>query len=244
MALKRKLTKEEYDELPEVLQAEYEEKDGTYFVQVEGMVPKSKLDEFRDNNIELKKQLSDAEKRLDGFGDMTPDDIEKLKKQATDKGGNFDEEKFKDAVEAELKKRTGKMTEEHQAEVQKLTDIINKSNSQLSTLVIDGAIADAAVKAGVVETAVDDIKLRARQVFKVEDGKAVPYNGEDVLYGKDGETPLSISEWLSDREKDSPHWFKPSGGSGSQPGQGGQKPGGAGNKNVVGVDRMKSARQG
>jgi len=86
-------------------------------------------------------------------------------------------------------------------------------------------------------------------VYRVVDGKAVPYakskSGEDeIIYGKDGETPQPMKEWLAERVSDAPHWFKESTGGGSRHQQPGGQGGGAAVKtNATGVNRMQAARE-
>ncbi len=50
-------TVQELDNVPEALRSEYVEKDGSYHLNVEGMVDKSKLDDFRTNNVKLLKDI-------------------------------------------------------------------------------------------------------------------------------------------------------------------------------------------
>ena len=50
----------------------YEEKDGKFVLSVEGMTEKAKLDEFRNSNIELRKQLEDVSATADAFKGLDP----------------------------------------------------------------------------------------------------------------------------------------------------------------------------
>ena len=58
MALKAVL--ENKEEIPAGTDAFYEEQDGKYILKVEGMSEKSKLDEFRNSNIELRNKLDEV----------------------------------------------------------------------------------------------------------------------------------------------------------------------------------------
>ncbi len=64
MALKYKVKSK--DEVP-VLQSHYVERDGAFFLDAEGVAEKSKLDEFRTNNVALLKQVEDLKKKYDGI---------------------------------------------------------------------------------------------------------------------------------------------------------------------------------
>jgi hypothetical protein len=252
MKLKHKITKEELAELSEALRALYAEQDGVFYLQVEGMVPKQRLDEFRDNNINLMEENNKLKKTVSAFGDLTPEALADLRKKAEagGKGGTIDPEsqEFKSALDAEVTKRTEKMRTDYEGEVNTLKTANSQKDERLAELIIDAGLSQAAAKKGVSETAMQDVILRGRQTFKVVDGKAVPYKkgekGDEIIYGKDGATPLSMEDWLGERTADAPHWFKASTGSGSQHKQ--QPGGGATNvpEGVRGVGRMRAAREG
>ena len=60
MKLKHKIA--QLDDVPESLRPLYSEgDDGAFYLQVEGLVPKSKLDEFRNNNVQLMQKLQALE---------------------------------------------------------------------------------------------------------------------------------------------------------------------------------------
>ena len=63
------------DEVPAALAAYYVERDGAWVLDVDGVVDKSKLDEFRANNITLSNQLAEQKKRFEG---IDPDQVRKL----------------------------------------------------------------------------------------------------------------------------------------------------------------------
>src|SRR5580693_1005314 len=67
------------EEVPEAVREFYTEQDGEFFLPVEGMVTKDKLDEFRTNNVELKKQLEALEEKFDG---VDPDVFRELSTKA------------------------------------------------------------------------------------------------------------------------------------------------------------------
>lgn len=65
MALKFRAKSKE--EIPAELQALYLERDGAFVLDVEGAVDKSRVDEFRANNIALTNQLSEQRKRFEAI---------------------------------------------------------------------------------------------------------------------------------------------------------------------------------
>jgi hypothetical protein len=86
---------------------------------------------------------------------------------------------------------------------------------------------ELAGKLGIRSSAVQDVKLRGRQIFRLNlEGGIEAFDGEKILYGKDPTRPLQMEEWLKDEEKNSPHWFESS--SGGQVPPGGPQPGGGG----------------
>src|SRR5690349_16833782 len=73
MALKFKFQTK--DEIPAELLNLYAERDGAWVLDVDGAVEKGKLDEFRNNNIALLKQLDEQKKRFEG---IDPAEVQKL----------------------------------------------------------------------------------------------------------------------------------------------------------------------
>jgi len=241
MAFKHVIDKEAFDKLSDDVKKEYEEKDGQYYLQVEGMVPKARLDEFRENNIKLAQDNDKLKRHVDSYGAITPAELEELRKKAETGGGEVDEEQLNTMVEERVAKRVSKMNEEHESALKAEREARGQAETTLSKLIIDTNVQTEAVKAGVRETAVEDVLLRARNIFRVENGSAVPYKDDEIVYGKDGKTPQTIGEWLADQASTAPHLFKENkGGGATPPGKPGQ--GGAGQEqNVRGVSRMHQA---
>src|SRR5512140_2401487 len=73
MALKFKFKSKE--EIPAEQANLYAERDGEWMLDVEGVVDKSKHDEFRTANVALRKELEDQKKRFEG---IDPDEVRKL----------------------------------------------------------------------------------------------------------------------------------------------------------------------
>ncbi|MDJ0952472.1 MAG: hypothetical protein QNJ81_02215 [Acidimicrobiia bacterium] len=185
--------------------------DGKYYLDVEGAVSKNKVDEFRDNNIQLRQQVEEMEKK---YGNI---DLEKYQ-ELMDKAALDDGKKriTMDKVDDIVAERTQKMREEHQNQVNALTGNNNELKSQLDGLLIDGAVRNAAVEAKVRPGALEDVVLRANRTFKVVDGKAVAHDDKgNVIYGKDGTNPLSPAEWLGGLKTSAEHLFEVSKGGGA-----------------------------
>ena len=182
--------------------------DGAYYLLVDGAVGKDKLDEFRNNNVKL---LKDLEK----FKDVDPAKYQELLALAKKQ----EEKKLIDAGEIDkvVEQRVGEMKSTYEGQLKTLTEQNSVAQRQLESLLIDNAVRDAAVKSGVQPTAVDDVLLRAKATFKIKDGNAVPVDTQgNVVYGKDGTTPMSVVDWTTGLKKQAPHLFQGSQGGGAQ----------------------------
>lgn len=206
--MKLKFKVKTLDGIPEELHGLYVQlDDGTYMLSVDGVVEKSKLDEFRTNNIDLLK-------KLDQFKDVDP---EKLK-EMVETQRKLDEKKLIDAgdIEGLVAKRVTALKQEYDAANSELTSKLDLSMRQLETLLIDNKVRDHASAVGVAPSAIQDVLLRAKSVFKVEDGQPVAIDHEgNKIYSKDGVSPVSVKEWVTDLKTTAPHLFMQSQGSGS-----------------------------
>ena len=207
MALKS--TVDTIDAVPEALREFYAEKDGKFVLQAEGLSPTARVNEFRENNLALKREMDELRARFDGvdpdrFRELSEREQKQRDKKLID-AGKVDE-LVAERVAA-LKADADKQIGTRDASLAALT-------KQLESLVVDNAIRDAAAKASVRPTAVDDVLLRGRQVFRLQDGKAVPMEGDKIAYGKDGE-PMTIHEWVGGLSERAPHLFETSTGTGA-----------------------------
>lgn len=209
-----KFVVDKLDDVPEPFRPLYAQGDtGKFYAQVEGVVPKERLDEFRNNNIQLTQ-------KLEAYKDLDPVKA----KEALDLVGKIDQKKLLDAgkVDEVVAERVKQMREEHVNEIKKRDDVISTQTRQLETLIVDSAVKTAAVAAGVLPSALDDVLLRAKTTFKVKDGNAIALNEKgEVKYDVDGTTPLSIPGWIKNLKKDAPHLFPGSSGGGAGGGRGG-----------------------
>lgn len=214
-----KATIESLDAVPEQVREFYEPKDGKFTLRVEGVVPKTRLDEFRDTNIALKRQLEELTTRFDGV------DPEKYR-ELSDKAQRERDRKLIDAgkVDELVNERVSSMKAAYETQIQARDAELAKSRQHLESLVIDNGIRDAAAKAGVRPTAIEDVLLRGRTLFRLQDGKAVPMDGDKPIYGKNGD-PMMIDEWVSSLSDRAPHLFEQSTGAGSRNASGNANPG-------------------
>jgi hypothetical protein len=196
--------------LPPDVAKEYVKDGDQYRLDVPGVVPSAKLAEFRDSNISLKKQL-------EAFGGVTPEKIKELttlEQQVVDK-------KLLDAgkVDELVQGRIGSMKTEYETKLQEQANALTVTSRQLESLLIDSAIRSAATPAEgpqVLPTAIEDVLLRAKTVFRLVDGVATPIDSKgQVIYGANGTDVMSISEWMKSLHKNATHLFQGSKGGGA-----------------------------
>lgn len=128
-------------------------------------------------------------------------------------------------VDEVFSRRTDRMKQDYDKQFQAKDGELKRyqqANQKLSQRALSDAVAKAAVKAGALHTALDDIVLRAQHSgWGVnEDGEVIARKGDEVLYGKDGKTPLTAEEWADSLREVAPHLFQQPSGTGA-PGSGG-----------------------
>ncbi len=222
MSLPETVTKEEFEKLPEVVRDHYKENEGKFHLS---LVPKQRLDEFRQNNINLLKERDDLKVLADQYKDLDPakarEALAKLKK--LDEKNLLDEGK----VEELFTQRTGAMKNDYEGKLATEKKRGDNAEARLSELLIDSELRNTAIKpeVGARPTALTDITLRAKSVWTIKEGKAVAMKDGNVLYGKDG-NPLTMNEWLVTLRAEAPHLFADSTGGGANNDKGGGSPGG------------------
>lgn len=229
MPLKHKIAKAE--EVPAELKSFYEAgSDGAFYLQVEGMVPKTQVDEFRNNNIAL---MQERDNLVAKYKDIDPVKYTEYKAAA---------EKTPAAIEEAVVARVTQMKNEHTTVLTEKENAIKNLSTQLSTVLVDGSLKGEAVKAGILPTAVDDVVLRGRMVFSTDDkSQLIAKNSKgEKLYGPDGTSPLTVTDWVKDLKKTAPHLFQGMNGGGGQ-GQGGRTgPGGIDMSKATPVQKIQA----
>lgn len=220
MALPATVTKEEFEKLPEVVRDHYRETEGKFHLS---LVPKEKVDEFRNNNIELMKERDALRATAEKYKDLDPDKAREALKKLQELGDQklLSEGKFKELLEEQTKR----MRDDYEAKLtaadtktKSLTGERDQARAQLEQVTIQAALRDAAMlpEVGILPTAIPDLLLRARGVWVLDkEGKPVPMNGDQVIRGKDAVNPMTFVEWITGLQKDAPHLFKSTAGGGA-----------------------------
>lgn len=251
-ALKALLTEDAWRSLPEAVQGMYEKQqsgDSTeYVLSVDDKDFKTRINEFRSNNVTLMKQVDDMKQMVERFKDIDPEKA----KAALTKLQEIEDKQLMDAgqVDELVARRTERMRQDYDGQVKTLTknfeDYKGKyeaAEKRLSILMVDGEISRAIGKVGTpAKGAMSDILSRARNVWEVRDGKMLAKDEDgNVRFGKDGKEPMTPDEWAQVIVQEAPHLFEGSGGGGAGGASGGSRSYG-GNKQVSAGDREAFSR--
>lgn len=212
------------------------EADGKYHLQAdEDPEQKAKLDEFRQNNIKLAKDLKTVQDTLAGI------DLEEYKELKKTSQGIKDQQLIAAGkIDEVVAERTARMKSDFEAQlkaIQKSLEDTTKERDTLSgkyaTELIEGRVMRAITTLAVPrKEAVADILNRARNTFTLENGELTPKTDGKILYGKDGKSPLSIEEYAQNLVTDGPHLFESTAGGGAQ----GSQKGGGGSRGTGKID--------
>ncbi len=236
---------ENLEDIPEGMEILYTqtEEGGKYnALEIEGKVDKSRLNEFRDNNIQLRKDIEDQElktndalTKIEEYEGSIKDlkskfdgiDLEEWKTLQDEKRAMADKELIESGeVDSLIEKRVQEvldvktkeilsMQSVHDNRVLDLEKDLQTRNLQLNKLLVDNEITKFSSEHGVRSSALQDVLYRGRGIFKVEDNVAIAFDDSGrKLYGDDAVTPLTISGWLGGLTKTAPHLFEISTGTG------------------------------
>ena len=196
------------NELPTELASYYVEKDGSFFLDAEGVVDNIPLEEIRTSNLALTKERDELRLRFDG---IDPDEVRKLaeEKRKLEEAQQLKDGEYDKVVETRVKT----LRSELEKQITKLASERDSLHARLSTVQIDQGILTAATKRKLLPTALPDITARARAVFKLVDGMAAAFDSDGKrLFNADGVTPLSLEEWVNKQVVEAPHLFNNSAG--------------------------------
>lgn len=207
--------------IDESLHSHYVEEDGKFRLNVEGYEEptglKKALQSERDNAKQLKRQLSEMQSKLTEIDGVDLGAVKEL----LDRAHKDQEAKMiaEGRIDEVLNKRTENLRRDFEKQLElekerakKATDFAERFRER----VLADAIRKAAIDAGVHAHAQEDVIYRASSMFKLdEDGNPVALDSDgSVIIGRDGESPLSPSEWLESIKENTPHWYPQAHGAG------------------------------
>lgn len=208
------------EDVPEAARSFYVAKDGKFHVDLSGTpagfapaadlaAANSKIVEFRENNINLKKtvdELTPLKTAFDGIDPTAAREAIKAAEEFKKKGMTKpdDIQALITASQAPLMAKLESITNQHEA--------TRKANEALT---LRSTLSDKFTKAGGADGALDFIVSQAAGVLKVVDGRVVAEPNQ-FSTDKPGES-LSVDEWMTQQTKKNAFAFKPSGGGGANP---------------------------
>lgn len=220
------------DEVPADLREFAKSNEDSGKVEV-NVVPNAKLVEFREKNITLSKQLEAVTPILDRVKKLAGEDLDAfesdlaglrdISRRVTD-GELKTDDQIENAVQERLKVLRDGYENNNKALSRELAEANQRAvtlTEQLNRTRIDKDVTATVIvpESGVRPEALPDVLERAYRVFKVEDGRLVPKSGESVIYGADGASPMTVTEWLVKLRDEAPHYFKGNGGGGASGGK-------------------------
>lgn len=190
----------------------YVERDGVWVLDADGVVEKARLDEFRSTNVALAKERDELKQRFEG---IDPDEVRKLaeEKRKLEEAQQVKAGEVDKVIDARLKAARSEWEKQHGAVVGERDAL----HARLTAIQIDQAVVSEASKRGLRATAIPDITARARNTFKLVNGvpQAFDTDGQTARVGKDGFTPMSMTEWIDALVSDAPHLFESNAGGGA-----------------------------
>lgn len=135
------------------------------------------------------------------------------------------EGKFDEVVQRRLSTQTAQFEEQIKdlsTKYESTEMTATKYRSLYQDLIIENSITSAAIKAGILPSAVTDVLNRARQLFQVgEDERTVESrDANGKLRKTEDEKVLTPENWIESLKKVSPHFWPPSTAAGFHPGGG------------------------
>ena len=116
------------------------------------------------------------------------------------------------------------------------------AETRYTGLILENGTRSECAKAGVIDSATEDVLFRVRATFQYDPDLGIPVikNADGgIVLGKDGSNPKGIGEWLEERKVDARHWFPASTGGGIN--GGGPGGGGPAAASMEAIGRMTSA---
>lgn len=197
------------------------------------IVPKAKLDEFRETNIEVSKKLETATAELEVFRSAVGDDFDPETFPQTLADLRQTAQRVEDGelsasadIEKTLAERTQKMREDLENANKAALSAKAKAEQerdaykgQYHGAVLERHVYDAVIdeETGANPQALSYILSDASKIFQFgPDGELIPKKGEATIYGPDGASPMTVKEWVAEHVSSHPLLAKQSGGGGEE----------------------------
>lgn len=237
--MKLKTSYDSFDEVPEALRELYVQDGDRFVLDLDDVDAhpgvrnlKSAFEREKEDRRKAREQIRALEAKLGEVGDLDPDEARK----ALQKIRELEDKQLLDKGELDklVERRTERMKLDYENQIKALSGNLDARTGerdafqkQLHEHVIESGLRDAAIRKGVRPEAVSDVLHRLRPTWHLRDGRPVPMDGEDIIFGRDGKGPLTMEESVEGLLPVAPHLFADSAGgkiSGARPGGGGSKP--------------------
>jgi len=230
------------DSVPEGLHDAYvKQDDGSFKLntsQDDGLQEaKTKINEFRQNNVTLLKEAEDLKKEKQELLDLIEVNKKKSKKQKEDKDNDID-------LEAQIQERTKQMVDDHQTKSHAQQEALTKLQGQYDgvmdqfhTSTLTSELSVALDGSGNLQTGARVIiNDMAKKVWKMDDGNWIPRDPSsgNIMYGSDGSSPMTMKEWIPTVRKHNAFLWNDSNGGGAV---------GSNNRNFSNTDMSKLSPQ-
>lgn len=181
--------------VPEGLESFYKENNGKFVLDIEDVVPKTQYTQIQTRAQELEGKVTEFRQN-----NIT------LKQQLENAG------KQQIDIDALLEPRITEMKQNYVSQIETLNSTKTQLEQHLERVLLSDGVKEAAIKYGVLETALPDVISRARETFTIKDG--VPVSKSKAV-DKEGK-PLTITGWIAGLAETASHLFAPSRGTGAQ----------------------------
>ena len=234
--MKLKATLNTLEGLDDAFHGLYTKVGDTYVLDVDDTDYKTKVDEFRNTNIDLRQQIEKASgndeeleklrniaKQFDGIDPekarLAQEALQSIEDKKMIDAGRIDE-----LVETRTEQRVQTLRSDLEGQITALTTDRDKyktnseaSMGQLNARIIDGDLKTAITDVGKLRKgALGDALSRGKSVWALnEEGTPVATVDGEVVYGKDGKSPITMNEWAGQLAFDAPHLFEGNVGGGA-----------------------------
>jgi hypothetical protein len=211
------------DDLPDDVKKLYKKReDGKFQLDTDDVVDKSKLDEFRTNNRELKAANEDLLRKFQAFEGVDPakykallDKFQSDEEKKLMKDGNI-EEVVKLRTAAIVKDRDDQLAAKDKL-IAKLQEDTKKATSEKDTYIVETELRKAVdnPELGFQPNVANILKDSVLKEFVHKDGKVIRVKPDgSSVFGKSGD-PMGLEEFVTGFAKEHPYLVKPSNGGGA-----------------------------
>jgi len=228
MALKRLMSKADYEKLPDVIKSEYKKSEvgDDYILDTDDSDYKKHLDEFRTNNRALHAQVEAAKAQVEKYKDIDPEKYRRAVVALDQLESQAEAELIKDGkLDEVISRRTAAMARDFESQLKATKTAAETAaaerdqyRSKLSGIQIEQTVLGEVERIGKLRPgARQDVTLRARTTWALnEHGDLIAKDEKGGrAYGTKGE-PLTPTEWAQGLLKDASYLFEPAGGGGAK----------------------------